>query len=282
MRMDEFRFLVKFPPHIRVESKVLGEVTYFYLKNNFVMASLKVWNGDIEHVGQLVETWVQIKGVPPKWCDWTTIKEIASTIGKLAEVDWQTLFSSFFTVIRVKINCKDPRKIPESRVMKMADKLYMISFEVEEFDKLKEKMDELDGGIDPSHKGEDEGGRPEEGDDDKPEDELPPAGEENDKGISSTHEGTSNSNEGRTKSVRKALLICEENSLDVMAMGVDPIPSCVSLLRAMELTDSDEEPDLLDSGKGEGDTDSTTLLKEWLCPELGLVGTTSEDSVEYN
>ena len=92
MRMDEFRFLAKFRPHIRVESKVLGEATYFYLKNNFIMASLKVWNGDIEPVGELMEAWVQIKGVPPKWSDWTTIKEIASTLGKLLEVDWQTLF----------------------------------------------------------------------------------------------------------------------------------------------------------------------------------------------
>lgn len=51
MRMDEFRYLVKFPPHIKVESKVLGKATFFYLKNDEVMASLRVWNGDIEPVG---------------------------------------------------------------------------------------------------------------------------------------------------------------------------------------------------------------------------------------
>lgn len=51
MRMDEYRYLVKFPPHIKVESKVLGKATFFYLKNDEVMASLRVWNGDIEPVG---------------------------------------------------------------------------------------------------------------------------------------------------------------------------------------------------------------------------------------
>ena len=58
MKMDEYRFLVKFPPHTKVESKVLGEASYFYLKNNTVKASLRVWNGDIEPVGRLIETWV--------------------------------------------------------------------------------------------------------------------------------------------------------------------------------------------------------------------------------
>jgi hypothetical protein len=126
---------VKFPPHIKVESKVLGKATYFYLKNDEVMASLRVWNGDIEPVSQLEEVWVQITSVPLKWCDWTTINEIASSLGKPEEIDWQTLFSSFFSQIRVKFHCKDPRMIPESRIMEMENRLYMIHFKVENYDK---------------------------------------------------------------------------------------------------------------------------------------------------
>jgi hypothetical protein len=41
------------------------------------------------------------------------------------------MFSSFFSVIRVKINCKDPSMIPEKRVMEMEDNLFMIHFKVE-------------------------------------------------------------------------------------------------------------------------------------------------------
>lgn len=66
------------------------------------MASLRVWDGDIEPVGSLTETWVQIRGIPPKWSDWTTIREIATSLGKLVEVDWQSLFSSFFSMVRVR------------------------------------------------------------------------------------------------------------------------------------------------------------------------------------
>jgi hypothetical protein len=88
-----------------------------------------------EPVGQLEEVWVQITGVPPKWCDWTTINEIASSLGKPGEIDWQTLFSSFFSQIRVKIHCKDPEMIHESQIMEMENSLYMIHFKVENYDK---------------------------------------------------------------------------------------------------------------------------------------------------
>jgi hypothetical protein len=77
---------------------------------------------------------VQIIGVPSKWSDWVTIKEIASSLGKMNEIDWQTLFSSFFSVIRVKINCKDPRMIPGKRVMEMDDHLFMIYSTMEDFE----------------------------------------------------------------------------------------------------------------------------------------------------
>jgi hypothetical protein len=38
LKLEEYMYLVKFPPHIKVESKVLGKATYFYLKNDEVMA----------------------------------------------------------------------------------------------------------------------------------------------------------------------------------------------------------------------------------------------------
>jgi hypothetical protein len=52
----------------------------------------------------------------------------------MSEIDWQTLFSSFFSVIRVKINCKDPRMIPGKRVMEMDDHLFMIYSTMEDFE----------------------------------------------------------------------------------------------------------------------------------------------------
>lgn len=73
------------------------------MNRDSVLASLKVWNGDVEPVGSLVDDWVQIKEMPPKWVDWVSIKEMASTLGLMVEVDWQTLFNSFFSMARVKI-----------------------------------------------------------------------------------------------------------------------------------------------------------------------------------
>jgi len=64
----------------------------------------------------------------------------------------------------------------------------------------------------------------------------------------------------------------EENS-----GAIDPIPSCVNLLRQMELADSDEESDLLDPAVKENEEELTNLPNEWQYPELGLFST-NEDS----
>ena len=90
-----------------------------------------------------------------------------------------------------------------------------------------------------------------------------------------------NNNSGKkTDSVRKALLLFDEKREGDILGAADPIPSCTSLLRAMELTDSDEESDLLVSGEGEEDNEFSTLPKEWLCPDLGLVSAAVEDGAE--
>jgi hypothetical protein len=41
-------------------------VSYFYLQHGAIMASLKVWNENIEHVASLVEVWVHVRGITPK------------------------------------------------------------------------------------------------------------------------------------------------------------------------------------------------------------------------
>jgi len=57
-KLDEFSFQVRFPLQKKVESFVINKLSYFYLQNGAVMASLKVWNGNIERIGYLSEVWV--------------------------------------------------------------------------------------------------------------------------------------------------------------------------------------------------------------------------------
>jgi hypothetical protein len=75
--------------------------------------------------------WVQIRGVPPKWSNWKCFRQIASSIGKMLEIDWTSLFSSFFSMVRVKIACKDPTKILGKRLFEMENNFSIIHFKVE-------------------------------------------------------------------------------------------------------------------------------------------------------
>jgi hypothetical protein len=79
----------------------------------------------------LEEVWVQIRGVPPKWSKWRTFRQLASSLGKMVEIGWNSLFSGFFSMARVKITCKDPSKITNKRLFEMMNSLYVIYFKIE-------------------------------------------------------------------------------------------------------------------------------------------------------
>ena len=70
------------------------------------------WVGETIHFEELQESWVQIRGLPPKWCSWNAFAQFTSGIGLLLEVDWPSVFKSFYEVVRVKVACRDPFKIP--------------------------------------------------------------------------------------------------------------------------------------------------------------------------
>jgi hypothetical protein len=49
----------------------------------------------------------------------------------MVEIDWNSLFSSFFSMVRVMVACKDASKIPAKRLFEMKNCLYEIQFVVE-------------------------------------------------------------------------------------------------------------------------------------------------------
>jgi hypothetical protein len=68
------------------------------------------WVGDLDQFSQLKEVWIQLEGVPPKWCDWRVFAHMVSGFGLMLDVDWASLFKSFYEKVRIKIACRDPSK----------------------------------------------------------------------------------------------------------------------------------------------------------------------------
>jgi hypothetical protein len=101
--IETFRYLVRFPPHKQVAATLISDITYFKMKKDGVLVSLKAWNGEIEPYDTLEEIWVQISGIPPKWTNWRTLRQVASSLGKLLEVDWNSLFTSFLAWLGLKL-----------------------------------------------------------------------------------------------------------------------------------------------------------------------------------
>jgi hypothetical protein len=110
------------------------------------LVSLKAGSGDIDPYDSLDEVWIQISGIPPKWSNWKTFRQISSSLGKLLEVDWNSLFTSFFGMVSVKIACKDVSKIPSKRFFEMKENIYVIQFKVEVAGGLKGSEGGDDGG----------------------------------------------------------------------------------------------------------------------------------------
>jgi hypothetical protein len=59
---------VRFPPNKRVVD--IKNYPSFNLKKDGVQVEVLEWIGDLKPYGELQEVWVQIHGIPPRWCHW--------------------------------------------------------------------------------------------------------------------------------------------------------------------------------------------------------------------
>jgi hypothetical protein len=127
--LGDWSYLVKFPPHIPVE-QVIG-YPRFGLAKEGVTVSVTKWFDDPEPVETLAETWIQIRGLLPPWCEWNIIDQAVSVCGMLKKVDWQSIFKNCAEVVRVEILCRDPNRIPVGRLFNFHGKLFQLQFTAE-------------------------------------------------------------------------------------------------------------------------------------------------------
>ncbi|TVU33219.1 hypothetical protein EJB05_25009, partial [Eragrostis curvula] len=275
-QMDEYMFLVRFPPHKRAEDLVISSkgMTYFYLENKGVLVSLKAWDGEIEPIGELTEVWIQAKGIPPKWSDWVTFQQLASTLGRITGIDWDTLFSSYFEVARIQVAVKDPNRIPKQRVMEFDKKIYAINIKAEGYEQVEDdydpdnRFDDLDDGDDGSSK-EDKDHRSNDGDH-----ETPGSNKDNNEGDTKgkmDKPGSRNSNSKGSRTVASwDNLFREMNLIDNLSTEVKGL-SNASLLREMEMIESDDEAldeEMIVMGAEDvpeqGDAEMIGLPEDWI------------------
>jgi hypothetical protein len=80
--IDEFKYLVRFPPHKQITNTLISNTTYFKMRKEGVLVSLKAWTWDVEPYDFMDEVWV-----PPKWSKWRMFRQIDSSLEQLLEVD---------------------------------------------------------------------------------------------------------------------------------------------------------------------------------------------------
>jgi hypothetical protein len=84
-RLDEKRFLVRFPPGKKI--KDLVSFPSINLKKKGVSMSFMDWNGDIPAYSKMEEIWVKVEGIPPKYLSWRVMMRVATALGIPIDVD---------------------------------------------------------------------------------------------------------------------------------------------------------------------------------------------------
>jgi hypothetical protein len=228
------------------------------MKKEGVLVSLRAWTGDIEPFHSLEEVWIQISGVPPKWSSWRNFRQIASTLGRMVEIDWNSLFTSFFSMVRVKVACKDASKVPLKRLFEIKKNMYIIHFKVEGSGKSDGPRDDQgdedpDGGDDNGmeeldHESESKGKR------------TPKRSTHNQDGAKDGHP-RAGSVEGSRKVASWAALFQDSDCCRVGSSELGHY-SCTKLLKEMEVLESDveeEEQDMM-----QADDELVRISVEWL------------------
>jgi hypothetical protein len=73
--------------------------------------------GDLEYFNELKEIWIQLEDIPPECYDWRLFAQIASGIGLMLEVDWSSLFKSFYEHVRIMVAYRNPLRIPKGEAI---------------------------------------------------------------------------------------------------------------------------------------------------------------------
>jgi hypothetical protein len=246
------------------------------LKKEGVLVSLKAWSGDIEPYNSLDMVWVQIKGVHPKWSSWKCFRHITSSLGKMVEIDSNTLFSSFFSMVRVRIACKDPIRIPRKRLFEMDNNFYVIHFKVEGDAELGKEDGNDDGDDDGNGDHGEDSGMEEFQHDSKSEDKRSggDAGQdkhnsEQGKSGSGQKLGGASGSSGRhsnSKKVSTWVSLFQTNEENVGSENSELGQySCTRLLKEMEALESDGDDEIASMVMDDGEM---VTLPEVLCSEL--------------
>ena len=106
---DDDQFLVRFHPNKKIADLVAFKS--INLKKSGVTISFKDWHGELPAYDSLKEVWINIVGIPPVWCTWPVISQIASFLGVIVNIDWHEIFRSFYEKVKLKVAVRDVSKI---------------------------------------------------------------------------------------------------------------------------------------------------------------------------